>query len=227
MALVHMREKAVTSTFAHIAVVDNDPRALRSVAESIADSTSKRSDVIRFTDGVQALQYAGPVDLWIVDMSLEGMQGPSLCMRLRERSGSIPVLAMTSFTIALYEREAREAGVQGIVDKSDDTKLIDAIRRIGSEGHLDGFERPDMAHARLRHSPTGTITLTPREEQVLSLAAEGLLNPSIAAKLGVGESTVRKHLQHVLDKYGVQTSRQAVACWVAERRRMGPRDASA
>ncbi len=40
--------------------------------------------------------------------------------------------------------------------------------------------------------------------------AEGLTNPSIAGRLGVGETTVRTHVSHILDKLHVQTRVQAV-----------------
>lgn len=53
--------------------------------------------------------------------------------------------------------------------------------------------------------------LTPREWQVLELAAQGHANADIAAILGVSLSTVRKHMEHVFDRAGVRTRGAAVA----------------
>ena len=45
--------------------------------------------------------------------------------------------------------------------------------------------------------------LTPRERQAVELLREGLSNKQIARQLGVGEDTVKKHLQNVFAKLGV------------------------
>lgn len=45
--------------------------------------------------------------------------------------------------------------------------------------------------------------LTPREAQAVSLVREGLTNKEIARRLGVGEDTIKKHLQHAFGKLGV------------------------
>lgn len=45
--------------------------------------------------------------------------------------------------------------------------------------------------------------LTPRERQTVGLVREGLSNKQIARRLGIGEDTVKKHLQNVFAKLGV------------------------
>lgn len=52
--------------------------------------------------------------------------------------------------------------------------------------------------------------LTPREQQVLELAAEGLSNRAIAARLDISEHTVKFHLSAVYGKLGVATRAEAV-----------------
>lgn len=53
--------------------------------------------------------------------------------------------------------------------------------------------------------------LTPREEQVLSLLAEGFSNGEIAKKLSISNATVRSHVHNVLGKLGARSRSQAVA----------------
>ena len=48
-------------------------------------------------------------------------------------------------------------------------------------------------------------TETPREEQVVSLVADGLKNREIAAELGLSEHTVKKYLLRIFDKLGICT----------------------
>jgi DNA-binding NarL/FixJ family response regulator len=54
------------------------------------------------------------------------------------------------------------------------------------------------------HTPA-VLRLTPREAEVVQLAAAGLRNKQIAARLGIGEGTVRNHLHDVYEKLGVAT----------------------
>ena len=50
--------------------------------------------------------------------------------------------------------------------------------------------------------------LTPREREVAALVAEGLTNPEIAGRLGIGEQTARTHVSNVLSKLGVSSRRE-------------------
>jgi NarL family two-component system response regulator LiaR len=59
--------------------------------------------------------------------------------------------------------------------------------------------------------PTPGHDLTPRENQVLALMAEGLTNPEIAERLIISRSTARAHVSHILSKLGVSNRAEAVA----------------
>jgi DNA-binding NarL/FixJ family response regulator len=52
---------------------------------------------------------------------------------------------------------------------------------------------------------TGFKLLTPREEQVVALVADGLSNRDVARELGLSEHTVKKYLFHIFDKVGVSS----------------------
>jgi len=51
----------------------------------------------------------------------------------------------------------------------------------------------------------GGKLLTPREEQVVALVAEGLQNRDIAQELNLSEHTVKKYLLRIFDKVGIST----------------------
>jgi DNA-binding CsgD family transcriptional regulator len=77
-----------------------------------------------------------------------------------------------------------------------------------------------VSHAlkRCRARPSfGWESLTPAESRVVELAATGLSNPQIAAKLFVGAGTVKTHLAHAYTKLGVN-NRAALAAMVASAR---------
>jgi DNA-binding NarL/FixJ family response regulator len=51
----------------------------------------------------------------------------------------------------------------------------------------------------------GTNLLTPREQQVVALVADGLSNRGVAGELGLSEHTVKKYMFRIFDKLGVST----------------------
>jgi DNA-binding CsgD family transcriptional regulator len=73
-------------------------------------------------------------------------------------------------------------------------------------------EQPDQAPDEGKQRVT---ELSPREQQVAALLAEGLTNRQIAERLIVTERTVAAHIEHILDKLGF-ASRHQVATWAAD-----------
>ncbi len=78
----------------------------------------------------------------------------------------------------------------------------------------------DPARASVQEDPTmvldmprneGQPHLSPRQQQVLHLMAEGLTNSEIGAKLGVTERTIKAYAQELYDKLGVRNRAGAVA----------------
>ena len=57
-------------------------------------------------------------------------------------------------------------------------------------------------------------TLSPREDEVARLVAEGLTNRQIAERLVISERTAQNHVQHILTKLGF-TTRSQIAAWRA------------
>ncbi len=51
----------------------------------------------------------------------------------------------------------------------------------------------------------GVTLLTPREEQVVALVADGLSNREVARELGLSEHTVKKYMFHIFDKLGISS----------------------
>jgi DNA-binding NarL/FixJ family response regulator len=58
---------------------------------------------------------------------------------------------------------------------------------------------------------TGATTLSGREQEILTLLADGLVNKQIAARLGISTNTVKTHLELLFEKLGVATRAEAVA----------------
>lgn len=178
-------------------------------AVSIADSA---------TGGVEALQLfalnAGQYALILLDMSLEGMQGPEVCRRMRLMDWSTPILGMTSFSLNRYRVPLAAAGAQGLVEK-DETQFEQVVSRVLSGCSLTGFETPMAAYAKLKCDVEMKPTLTNMQETIMDLCAnEYLTDGEIAGRLGISIATVRKHMQNIVKRLNCRTQRQAIITWL-------------
>ena len=117
-----------------IALVDNDPRALDSLSAVIASKVPTAYVVWTATSGCEAIERCqdanGHVSLLILDMSMEGLQGPATCRRLRLMGQRMPILGATSFSINSYRDKLVEAGAQGLVGKENADQLAQIIMRM-------------------------------------------------------------------------------------------------
>ncbi|NMM94331.1 response regulator [Bifidobacterium oedipodis] len=202
-----------------IALLDNDRRALLSLQELVEQHLAP-SQVIwtaeRGEDAIERCCDARQIpDLLVVDMSLEGLQGSSVCRRIRARSARPAILGITSFSLNWYRQKATACGMQGLIGKSEDREIVLAMQQVAAGKTFPGFDMPQMAHLRLKNDHSLNLLLTMREEEIITLSAErGMSNQEISDLLGITEATVRKHMQHIVTKLNANNVRHAAAIWL-------------
>ena len=96
------------------------------------------------------------------------------------------------------------ASGQSLLDPGVTQKVLDRMKR------LVAGEQPD-----------GMAALSPQEQKVLALVAQGKTNKEIAGELGLSDKTVKNYLSHVFEKLSVARSAEAAALFA---RRHPPRD---
>lgn len=214
--------RAQTYPIISVALVDNDERVLHSLSAMLTScSTNSFSILWTCTNGSDALNRCADrhnrPDLLFLDMYLEGLQGADICRQLRMDNSVTPVCAMTCYSLNRYMASAIQAGAQALVDKNDDNALIQAANTLVHGFAYPDFETPKTAFVRLRRECDSKPQLSPREQEIMELCArDGLLDDEIADKLHISQGTVRKHLQHIMAKLGVKSSRQAVSQWLTQ-----------
>jgi DNA-binding NarL/FixJ family response regulator len=142
-------------------------------------------------------------ELLLVDYRLPDIRGTELVRSLRRAGSKTPVLIITASPEEGLNEAVLEAGAQGVVVKrGDPTDLLGALRRVAS-----GESVVDPQHPR---RPAGQSPLSPREREVLRLAARGSTNQEISAELGMGTETVKTMLSRAFTKLGARNRTEAV-----------------
>lgn len=203
-----------------VGIVDNDERSLHSLREILTDLIDELSVKWMVTSGEDAeplcLESKSRPDMLLVDMSLNGMQGPVLCRRIREKIDVMPILAMTAFPVERYAIKAANSGAQGICSKNSEADLVNSINIIKREGVRGaGFDTVCHAHERLvEERQRNANSLTFKEMEVMDYASEGMLDEEVAHKMNIAVSTVRKHMQNAKNKLGAKNRFQALWMWI-------------
>ncbi|GAA2315302.1 MULTISPECIES: LuxR C-terminal-related transcriptional regulator [Streptomyces] len=137
-------------------------------------------------------------------------EGLQCALAARRARPGLPVLVLSQHVEQLYARELLADGSGGIgyllKDRVFDAdQFIDAVRRVAAGGTaMDPQVISQLLDRRAQDRPLGR--LTPREQEVLELMAEGRSNTAIAARLFVTERAVAKHTSNIFGKLGLPPS---------------------
>jgi two-component system response regulator DesR len=152
------------------------------------------AEVGRGDEVVAAALEARP-DVALLDIEMPGMDGLEAAAAVRREVPGCRVLIVTTFGRPGDLKRAVESGASGFVLKdAPAAELAVAIRRVArGERVID----PNLALAALDE---GTNPLTPREREVLAVAAPGASVSEIARTLHLSEGTVRNYLSEAIQK---------------------------
>jgi DNA-binding NarL/FixJ family response regulator len=198
----------------------DDHRVVRSGVSAYLAQVSDIDVVGEAGDGQQALDRIAAMqptadlpDVVLMDMLMPVMDGIVATRKIKLRWPDIEVVAMTSFVEEATVREALEAGAAGYLLKDADADEVARAIRAATAGqmHLDPTVARLLADS-VRRPTRPEASLTPREQEVLALIAEGASNRQIAQTLVVSERTARTHVSAILAKLGL-VSRTQAALW--------------
>ena len=166
-------------------------------------------------DGVEAVQKAQEYlpDVVLMDMVMPGMNGVAATRQIKETCPSSRVIILTSFGEKENIFPSIKAGAMGYLLKNTPAEdLANAIRTVAKGGFL---LHPEIASKVLKefsapypdvHQPT---SLTPREQEVLTLIAGQYTNKEIAQELSISIKTVKTHVSNILSKLHMRDRTQA------------------
>ena len=198
-----------------IAIVE-DNEQFRIGLEAIINNQNEFALMGSFDSAEKALigLPENPTDIVISDISLPGMRGTELIVRLKDK------MPQTQFMVCSIHDdndtifEALKCGASGYILKDPVTasEIIKAIRDLHNGGSpmspfiarkvISSFQKPVMNDE--------NSSLSIREREVLELLSKGLLYKEIAERLGVTHETVKKHLKNIYQKLHVQNKIEAL-----------------
>lgn len=204
------------SDAARILIVDDHPILRHGIAELVNREPDLRAVAeAGSVDDALAILAREPVDLAIVDLSLEGGSGLELLRLLRHRHPAVRSLVLSMHDEQVYAERALRSGASGYIMKQEATKqIVPALRQIRA-GSLYLSERMrqlamtqwigPQAGARAPAPASPLDRLSDRELEVLRLIAEGLKTGEIAQRLHRSVNTVEAHRASLKRKLGVVT----------------------
>lgn len=192
-------------------IVDDDPMVCESL--EIILSTETDFDVVGTAhNGREAIEVVEnkDVDLVLMDISMPVMTGIEATRILKRTYPDLKIVMLTTFLDYRNIHQSLQAGADGYLLKSDDSKKqIDTIRMI-REGHA--VLSPEALKKLTDRSPMKE--LTPRENDIMELVAQGLTNKEIASTLYMSEGTIRNMISIVLEKLQLRDRTQlAIYYW--------------
>lgn len=214
-------------------LVDDEPGLRQAVQAYLEDEGFKVHVASNAREGWDLLQQISP-DLVISDVMMPQVDGYQFLKQLREdpRFQALPVIFLTARGMTTDRIQGYNAGCDAYLSKPFDPDELVAMvsnlleRRAAVTQPSGDGETPDIAEmarqiaqikAMLDHRGTIAQTpapinldLTPREQSVLELVAEGLMNKEIARRLETSVRNVEKYVSRLFSKTGTNSRTELV-----------------
>ncbi|MFF1676282.1 response regulator [Streptomyces sp. NPDC058256] len=199
-----------------VLVVD-DQRLIRDGIASLLSIRPGIEVVGTAVDGRDAVAKALELspDVVLMDVRMPEMDGVEAVAVLRGRAPECRVVMLTTFDDEEYVVQALRAGAHGYLLKDLPAEELAQAVRLAHAGvtQLDSTVARHLTAALPSPAPVAkaapTISLSPRETDILRLLAHGHTNREIAARLYLSEGTVKNHVSRILSRLALRDRTQA------------------
>jgi DNA-binding NarL/FixJ family response regulator len=188
-----------------ILVIEDEPEMRRNITALLRYNDYQPIAAENGFDGVEAARREKP-DLILCDVMMPKMDGYGVLQAMQKDAAlaSVPFIFLTAKGEKDDLRDGMNLGADDYLTKPvANADLIQAIetrlRRSEQQGKREFT--PDFSS----FEPLLKLGLTPRAAETLLWLAQGKTNSDIATILGITESTVKKHVQEIFEKVGVET----------------------
>ncbi len=195
-----------------ILIIEDEPEMRRNISTLVRYLGYHAIAAENGRKGVELAQRETP-DLILCDVMMPELDGHGVLQALQE-DGDLAVIPFI-FLTAKGEKDDLRSGMNLGADdyltkpvaNADLGRAIEARLRRSEQQARQRF-KPDFSST----EPLLKLGLTARATETLLWVAQGKTNPDIATILGITESTVKKHVQEIFEKLGVETRGAAALC---------------
>ena len=160
-------------------------------------------------------------DVVLTDIGLPGMSGIEGIGVLRKQFADLPILALTVYDSDDKVFDALCAGASGyLLKNTPPARLLESLQEVAGGGAPMSPEvarRVVRLFREFRPAKEAAYHLTPQENELLKLLADGHHKKTAAQEMGISVNTVSFHLKHIYEKLQVHSKTEAVAKALRER----------
>ncbi len=190
----------------HVFVVDDHP-VVREGLHALFSRHPEFKIIGEAADGLSAVTLFSSLlpHVALIDLRMPGQSGIEAIREIRALHPDAGLIAITSFDGDTDARNALAAGANGFLFKgAPGAEVLAAVRTVYAGGSWISDEIAALLDA------TDGSGLSVREQEVLGLVADGLRNQEIAERLGLSLSTIKCHVNAIMDKLDAQDRTEAV-----------------
>jgi len=191
-------------------IADDHPLVLEGFRQLLANDTIIVGTAHTGGELLEKAPKAAP-DIVLLDVSLPDKNGFDLIQSLKAKLPHVKIIVVTMLSEPFFVSEGFKKGANGYVLKqSASTELLTAIRTVMNHRSYISTEvatdvRESIEHPWVR--PEGfNVSLTPRQQEVLGMFANGLSTKTIATTMGISVKTVEFHKAGIVKKLGLKTA---------------------
>jgi DNA-binding NarL/FixJ family response regulator len=203
-----------------VLIVDDHP-VFRQGVRSIIERSGRYAVAGEASTGAEAVRLGIELepDLVLLDLSLPDQSGTETCRELKRALPRTAVVILSMHCRTTQIIEAVKAGASGYVTKETAAERVVQALDAASKGehYLDGRLSGSVLQRLARDGPRpgqaadGTYeTLTPREQEIMAMLADGQTPGQIAAKLHISVKTVENHRSNIMRKLGLHGAHELI-----------------
>ena len=181
-------------------VVDDDS-SVRSSLKFLIGTVGLRVECFESTDDFLQKGLPDTTSCLVLDVRLQGSSGLDFQRELAVRNIRIPIIFITGYGDIPMSVSAMKGGaVEFLTKPFRDQELLDAVRIALERDRARREQEKELSDIQKRFG-----SLSPREQEVMTMVVSGMLNKQVADALGTAENTVKVHRSRAMEKMQAQS----------------------
>lgn len=203
-----------------VALVEDDDHVRRLMCAWMreADGFTLLADFPSAEDAIEGMPK-NPPDVALLDINLPGASGIDCVRALKPRLPTTQFVMLTVYEDSKHIFDALAAGATGyMLKRTQRGPLLNALREVHAGGspmssNIARLVVQSFQQAQARPRNKAAEALSPRENEVLGMLAQGYLYKEIADTIGISMPTVNTYIRRIYEKLHVHSRAQAVALY--------------